>query len=339
MRPVPDVAEIGIGSGERKEARIQEPESLLQRGFRDLSKPCRTSFAGAVTIIAFAMLGSHPAAAQMQLPGALGGGAPPAGEHKSGGGGGGSSAAPSSYAPPKPVVIKAPTEDTVTGHPLSRDGVKGEMVLDKSGEGLALSKLTLDGDKISKPGTACTVDVPLAAPLPATPAGRPAGAIRYSVPVPACAFTIDVLDGAVLLTRAEPACEFTAADCRVTPGGVWGPRAIDITPKRAKDLERERVRLETTMRANFHALLRKAGKDRTAVKAIAKDQAAFSSEREMTCRDYAQETVHGFCSTQITQARALALMAQFGTMPEGPHGRRQRPRPAAAAKAPDDADQ
>ena len=82
------------------------------------------------------------------------------------------------------------------------------------------------------------------------------------------------------------------------------------------------------MRANFRAVLRKAGKDRTAVKAIAKEQAAFSSEREMTCRDYAQETVHGFCSTQITQARALALMAEFGTMPDGPHGRRARSRTA-----------
>lgn len=285
--------------------------------------------------LAASLLGSGAARAQMQLPGAVGGGAP-AVEHKSGGGGGGgggSSAAPSSYSPPKPVVIKAPMEDTVVGHPLSRDGAQGEMMLEKSGDGLALSKLTLNGDKISKPGTACTVDVALATPLPASSDGRPAGAIRYRVPVPACPFAIDILDGAVLVTRQETTCDFTAADCRVSPGGLWGPHAADITPKRAKDLERERVRLETTMRANFRAVLKKAGKDRDAVKAIARDQAAFSSEREMTCRDYAQETVHGFCSTQITQARALALMAQFGTMPEGPHSKRSRPRPRPAATA------
>ncbi len=339
MRPVPDAAEIGIGSGERKEARIQEPVSLRQRGFRGLLTAPRTLVASwsGVALFGVMLVGSGVAQAQMQLPGAVGGGAPAA-EHKGGGGGGGGSAAPSSYAPPKPVIIKAPAEDTVTSHPLSRDGVKGEMVLDKAGDGLALSKLKLEGVKISKPGTACVVDVPLASPLPATPAGRPAGAIRYGVPVPDCAFSIDILDGAVLLTRPEPTCEFTVADCRISPGGLWGPRAADITPKRAKDLERERVRLETTMRADFHALLRKAGKDRTAVKAIAKDQAAFSSEREMTCRDYAQETVHGFCSTQITQARALALIAQFGTMPEGPHRRRSRPHPVPSAK-PQGADQ
>lgn len=283
------------------------------------------------------LLGAQAAFAQMQLPGAVGGGGSPAGEHKSGGGGGGS-AAPSSYAPPKAVVVKAPTEDTVTGQPLSRDGAKGEMRFEKSGDGLALSKLTLDGDKISKAGTACTVDVALTSPLPATPQGRPVGAIRYGVAVAACPFTIDILDGAVLVTRPEPTCDFAAADCRVSPGGLWGPHAADITPKRAKDLERERQRLETTMRANFRAVLKKAGKDRDAVKAIAKDQAAFSSEREMTCRDYAQETVHGFCSTQITQARALALMAEFGTMPDGPHGKRSGPR-RAVAKAPAETDQ
>ena len=332
MRPVPDVAEIGIGSGERKEARIQEPESRRQRGFRGVRTRARG--AGACVAVGIALALGGPVRAQMQLPGATGGAAP-SNEHKSGGGSG---AAPSSYAPPKPVVIKAPAEDTVIGHPLSRDGTKGEMLLEKNGEGVALAKLTLDGDKISKPGTACTVNVSLASPLPATLDGRPAGAIRYGVPIPACAFSIDILDGAVLLTRPEPTCDFAAADCRVSPSGLWGPRAADITPKRAKDLEHERVRLETTMRANFHALLRKAGKDRIAVKAIAKDQAAFSSEREMTCRDYAQETVHGFCSTQITQARALALMAQFGTLPEGPHGRRSRPRPAEPAKASDGAD-
>lgn len=270
------------------------------------------------------------ARAQMQLPGALGGGGG-ASEHKESAGGGGS-AAPSSYAPPKPVIVKAPSEDTIAGHALMLDGGKGEMVFDRAGEGLALSKLRLPGDTIAKPGTACVADVLLSPPVAAVAAGRPAGAIRYDVPVPVCPFTFDILDGAVLVSRAEPSCE--VGGCRAAPTGLWGPPAADITPKRAKDLERERARLETAMRTNYRALTRKAGRDRDAVKAVAKGQAAFSSEREMTCRDYSGETAHGFCSTQITQARALALMAQFATMPEGPHGRRSRPRPAAARKAP-----
>lgn len=275
---------------------------------------------GAAAGAAAAILLAGVAHAQMQLPGAIGGGAgsssPPSGTPTHGGGG----AAPP--VPAKPVVIAAPGEGTISGHPLSRDGVKGEMVLDKSGDGLALSKLTLAGEKISAPGQACTVLAPLPQPLAAQAAGRPAGTIRYAVPLAGCAFDLDILNGSVLVTSPAPTCDFAAADCRVGVGGLWGPHAAEITPKRAKDLERERVHLETTMRANFRALIKKAGKDRNAVKAIARDQAAFSSEREMTCRDYEGETTHGFCSTQVTEARALALLAQFGPLGEAHEHRR-----------------
>ncbi len=268
----------------------------------------RTSTLAAVTLAALGFAAALPPSsrAQMQLPGTVNGGGSGSG---SDGGSGGSSAAPSAYAPSKPVVLDPPGEGTIAGHPLSHDGTKGEMVFDrvdadKAGPdrgasdkagGLALSKLTLAGDKISKPGQACTVDVALISPMVATAAGRPAGAIRYAVPLPACPFSIDILDGAVLATSATPSCAFAAADCRGSVGGLWGPHAADITPKRAKELERERTRLETTMRTNFRALLRKAGKDKAAVKSVAREQAAFSSEREMTCRDYDGETAHGFC--------------------------------------------
>ena len=293
----------------------------------------RWRFAAALlaTLAAAGWLAAPAAFAQMQLPGAVGGNA----GHDAGGAGGGAGGAPP-YVPPRPVVIEAPSEDGISGHVLSHDGAKGEMSFDKSGSGLTLSKLTLVGSKISKPGQVCTVDVALASPLSLNPAGRPAGAIRYGVPVPDCPFDIDILDGAALVTSPGPTCDFAASDCRVSPGGLWGPRAADITAKRAKDLEHERVRWETTMRANFRALLKKAGKDKAAVKSVAKEQAAFSSEREMTCRDYEQETVHGFCSTEVTQARALALLAQFG--PLGPlrdHKHAPRPKPKETATTPD----
>lgn len=331
MRPVPDAAEIGIGSGDRKAARIQETESLPQRRFRLRGDAFAPKFLGGVVSLSLIVL-AGAAQAQMQLPGAVGGarGSDAGGERREGSGN--ASAAPSSYAPPKPVIVKAPTEDTIVGHALAQDGTKGEMVFGKSGDGLALSTLRLPGDSLAKAGTACIAEVALPTPITAVAAGRPAGAVRYNVPVPVCPFAIDILDGAVLVSRADATCEI--AGCRIAPAGLWGPSAADINPKRAKELERERARLETVMRANYRALTRKAGKDRDAVKAVAKGQAAFSSDREMTCRDYSGETAHGFCSTRITQARALALMAQFGTMPEGPHGRSRRSRPALAKKAP-----
>ena len=258
----------------------------------------------------------------MMLPGAQNGSA--AGAPPKASGNAGTSDAP--HAPPKPIVIKPPSEDGIVDHVLARNGSDGSMTFIKQGDDLALSRLSLTGDKISAPTKACGLDVALEAPIAATASGKPAGAIRFDVPLKACPFTIDILDGAVLVATPAPTCDFAAADCRVTLDGLWGPAAADISDKRAKDLERQRVRIETTMRANFRVLLKRAGKDRTAVKAIAGEQAGFSSAREMACRDYAKESVHGFCSTQMTEARVLALLAKFGDEPE------QRERKHARAK-------
>ena len=250
------------------------------------------------------------AEAQMQLPGATNG-VPAGGTPKPARTGNGE-ATPRGV---KPVLLKAPSIDSIVGRALSLDGDKGAMMFDRAGADLVLTKLTLAGDKISKPGQACTIDVAMTTRVVTTDAGHPAGTQRLDVLIAACPFSIDVLDGAVLVSRPDPSCDFTAADCRITPGGLWGPPAAEITPKQIKDLERERQRIETTMRANFRALMSRAGKDRVAVKAIAHEQAAFSSDREMTCRDYKSESVHGFCSMQITQARALALLAKFAAAP------------------------
>ena len=296
----------------------------------------------ALVMAALWLVGVLPAAAQMQLPGALGGspaGAPPKESGNSGG-------TEEPRAPPKPIIVKPPTEDSIVGHPLALNGTQGAMSFDRQGQGptadIALSKLSLVGDKMSALTKTCSVDVALDPPLVAKPVGRPAGALRYEVPLAACPFAIDVLDGAVLVATTAPTCEFKAADCRVALDGLWGPAPTDISDKRAKDLERDRVRIETTMRANFRVLLRRAGKDRAAVKALAGEQAGFSSQREMACRDYKGESVHGFCSTQMTEARVLALLAKFGPDLEKEERRhaaqgRAKPRAApAAAVAPTD---
>ena len=268
-----------------------------------------------------AMFGAT-AVAQMQLPGANNGVAPGSAAPRS------PASTPSSvepYVAPKPVAMKPPGEDTITAHTLSLDGRRGTISFAKTGSDLTLTALILTGDKISKPNQSCTVSVALPKPFVVTPAGRPAGMIRYDVPIAACPFAIDVLDGAVLVSRPDGSCAFTAADCLVMPIGLWGPPAGDIPPARIKDLERQRTRIEATMRANFRSILKKAGKDHQAVKAVAGEQAAFSSEREVTCRDYQGEAVHGFCSTQITEARALTLVAKFDAMAEGARDHR-RPR-------------
>ncbi len=111
-------------------------------------------------------------------------------------------------------------------------------------------------------------------------AGRPNGVSRYEVEIETCPFSLDVLEGAVLVTRTPQTCDFRAADCRVDPAGLWGPPGNAIGPDQTKQLERERGRVDLAMPAKFHALLASAGKDKEAIKQIASEQAGFSSERE-----------------------------------------------------------
>ena len=57
---------------------------------------------------------------------------------------------------------------------------------------------------------------------------------------------------------------------------------------------------------------------------IAREQAGFSAEREMTCRDFQREGQMGFCAARITEARAASLRARLGLNTE--------PKPAAKPK-------
>lgn len=262
-----------------------------------------------VTLSALAV--SWPLRAQMQLPGALQTAPPTA-----------SKATPPAAAKKiRPVGLKAPAEASVLGRELSLDGAAGAMVLGSlPGSGLAIMKLSLPGESLSNPADECRVDVVDDKPIAARLAGRPNGATRYEAGVAACPFFLDVLEGAVLVSLPSGDCSFTAAQCKVHPAGLWGPAGNTIGAGQAKQIERERSRAESNMRTNFRALIASAGKDREAVKRIAGEQAAFSSERETACRKYLKEEDHGFCALKLTQARALALEAQFAGLAEKHRG-------------------
>jgi hypothetical protein len=213
---------------------------------------------------------------------------------------------------PKPPGLKPPSEETIIGRELSREGFAGIIAFQRgSGKGLEITRLSIAGEKISHPGDQCQVDVVADAPIQTRFAGRPNGVSRYEVEIETCSFSLDVLEGAVLVTRTPQTCDFRAADCRVHPAGLWGPPGNAIGPDQTKQLERERGRVDSAMLAKFHALLTSAGTDKEAIKQIASEQAGFSSEREVICRNYLREDIHGFCALRITQARALALQAAF----------------------------
>jgi hypothetical protein len=246
-----------------------------------------------------------PARAQLLLPGALQASPSTAGQPAQN---------PAGAVPgkPKPAGLKPPSEETIFGRELSRDGFAGTISFQRaSDKGIAITRLSVAGEAISHPGEQCRVDVVADAPIQTKFAGRPNGVFRYDVEIAACPFSFDVLDGAVIVTRVPPTCDFPAADCRADPVGLWGPPGNSFGPDQVKQLERERSHAESIMRAAFRVLLTNAGKDKDAIKKIAGEQAGFSSERDVTCRNYSGEDVHGFCALRITQARALALQASY----------------------------
>jgi hypothetical protein len=263
----------------------------------------RRLFAPAVAAIAWI----SPAAAQMQLPGAFN--PTPAGTVSKPQAARPAGAKPGKKLPPAPP--KVPSGDSLVGRTLMQNGRAGAMEFSKAGADLQLLKLKMAGDQIARSGEACEVDLSSAPVALAAADGRPAGLLRYKVELPACPFSLDILDGAVVAVREGGACEFKAADCRVDPAGLWGQPANEIGPQRTKDIEAERRRAEQTMRANFKAWVSSAGKDGKLVARIARTQAAFSSRREELCRAYARESQHGYCALVATEARSSAIAARI----------------------------
>ena len=246
-----------------------------------------------------------PARAQLLLPGALQASPTPADNPAQ-------NAVRAAPGQPKPARLKPPAEETILGHELSRDGFAGAIAFQRAADkAIEITRLSLAGEQISHPGEPCRVDVVADAPIQTKFAGHPNGVSRYEVEIAACPFSIDVLDGAVIVTRVPPTCDFPAADCRAAPAGLWGPPGNSFGPSQEKQLERERSHAESIMRTEFRTLLTSAGKDKGAIKKIVGEQAGFSSERDVTCRNYLGEDAHGFCALCITQARALALQAAF----------------------------
>jgi hypothetical protein len=156
-----------------------------------------------------------------------------------------------------------------------------------------------------------------------SPAGRPNGVPRFRIDIPACPLDVDLLDGAVLVSGAD-ACPFPEGNCRIDARGLWGPGAGTLESQ-LRAIESDRASADRAVRENFKALLART-KDRNAVKAVAAEQAGFTSEREMVCRDYARESVHGFCSARFTELRSAELAARVEAL-GGPPPVAAAPRP------------
>jgi hypothetical protein len=279
-------------------------------------KPCWRR--AAVLASFLALLTSPVARAQIALPGAVA----PAEEGSVAVGGQGESASkPAKKKRPKvsaedgaagpAIAPKPPTEESASGKPLYLDGTRSAIELQRSGGEFQVAKLTLTGDRIARSGETCRVDV-AGMPLKLTQRESESGLRHYQIEFPACPFSFDVLDGAILVSNQGGACELKAADCRADPTGLWGVGGGELTdPKRAKEMLNQRARTEKTVRADFQSLYAKNKKDKIVRKLLVREQAGFSSHREEICRSYAQESDFGYCALRVTEARALTLGTQL----------------------------
>ena len=123
--------------------------------------------------------------------------------------------------PPKPIVLKAPTEDSVIGRELKLNGGAGSLRLERTGradlrrpdharrhEGIGADR-GLHGPRSAREQ-----------PIAAASQGRADGLPRYEVQAPVCPITFDVLDGAVLVKAPAEACVFQAGLPRRPAGHV-----------------------------------------------------------------------------------------------------------------------
>jgi hypothetical protein len=198
---------------------------------------------------------------------------------------------------------------SLAGRQLMLNGKSGLMQISGDAKTATIDKLQLAGEGVSDSSQRCVVDIVGETPIEATNVGRPDGLERFEAKVPACPIAFDVLDGAVLAPTQITACVFKAADCQTTPGGLWGPDGASLVGDAAK-IVKERAEAEKAMGKVLHMIEDRA-EDSTQATDVVRDQNNFAGQRDELCRDYAKESVHGYCALRATEARIAFLQARL----------------------------
>ena len=278
-----------------------------------------------IACLAFLTTQTRDVDAQISLPGAVAptpvGAVTKAAKPKSRGGGMGEARL-------KAVMPKAPAEDALIDKTLKLDGVGSELLITRAGTDFHVGKLVFVGDRLSRSGEQCRYEAP-GAPLKLSAKESGAGLRRYQVEFPDCAFSFDILDGALLATNDGKICEIKSADCRIDPEGLWGMGENEFDPKTAVDMLGARAKVERTVRSNFRALYDRNKGDKALRAFIVSEQAGFSSWREEICRSYARESDFGYCALRLTEARVISLGAQLASGIKQPEDKPSTPTAAA----------
>jgi hypothetical protein len=240
------------------------------------------------------------ARAQLLLPGAVG------------------PAPPGAQQPDNSTPDFSSSAAAVVGRPLRLDGNQGQLLFSARGKLLRIDKFSLPGEVISTPSRKCLIEIVGKAPIETKSLGRPDGPERYAAEIPACPFSFDLLDGAVLVPAQSAACVFQAADCQASPSGLWGPDGDNLESD-AKSILRQRALAEIAA-AGFLRTLEARLKGRPEAEDVAREQSDFVARRDDVCRDYEKEAAHGFCVSRMAQWRAAQLKARVDALDRRPAG-------------------
>ncbi len=216
----------------------------------------------------------------------------------------------------KPAGDLASGVATVVGRPLRLNGSQGQLLLSGRGKTLRIDKFSLPGEVISNPSQKCLIDIVGDAPIETKTLGRPDGLARYEAEIPACLFSFDLLDGAVLVPAQSAVCVFQAADCQASPGGLWGPDG-DKLGGDVKSIERQRARADAAAAHSLRTLQARL-KGRPEAEDVAHDESDLAARRDDVCRDYEKEVDHGYCASRMAQARAAFLKARVDALERRP---------------------
>lgn len=220
---------------------------------------------------------------------------------------------------PRPAAppVRAVADDAVVGQALLQNGRNGRLVMERRRAGYGL-KFSAEGFQINNLTEPCGISFGDEA-IELESLGRPEGLPRFRLKAPICPIVFDVLPNALLVVEPREPCVVEAAQCRISPSGLWAPDGRGLVAL-ARDIERDRARAETQVREGFRSLSAKVGpEDR---RMVAREQAGFSSEREQVCREFHREESHGFCAAKVTEARAASLRARLNEGRPEPRPRR-----------------
>lgn len=204
------------------------------------------------------------------------------------------------------AAVRPVPDDAIVGLALLQNGRSGRVVMERIRGGYGL-RFSGEGFQINNLTEPCGISFGDTA-VPLESLGRPEGLPRFRLKAPVCPIEFDVMPNAMLVIGPATPCIIEAAQCRLTPTGLWGPDGRGLVAL-ASNIERERARADTQVREGFRNLSNKVGPEEK--RAVAREQAGFSSEREQICRDFYREANHSFCAAKVTEARAAALRVRL----------------------------